>query len=84
MSRAEGGGRRADDRIRVPGNGHRPPLGADEPASPPIAEGPRVPRPSPDVARIAFTPGQLAAGFGIIASLILLVLGRRRIRRRDG
>jgi predicted outer membrane lipoprotein len=29
----------------------------------------------------ALTPTQLAAGFGIIAALILLVLGRRRGRR---
>jgi hypothetical protein len=29
----------------------------------------------------AVSPGQLAAGFGIIAAVILLILGRRRGRR---
>jgi hypothetical protein len=31
---------------------------------------------------LAFTPGQLAVGFGILASIVLLVLGRRRGRSR--
>lgn len=37
--------------------------------------------PSADELRGAFTPGQVAAGFGIIAALILLVVGRRRGKR---
>ena len=79
------------DRVAVPTNGHHPPLsehptdpvGADpdvaatDPgAGPPAVEdrGARSPVP-------VITPGQLAAGFGIIAALILLVVGRRRGRR---
>ena len=62
------------DRIRVPTNGHRPALGsraADEPPAPP---------PSTDL-RIAFTPSQLAAGFAILAGLVVLLAGRRAARR---
>ena len=63
------------DRIRVATNGHRPALGslaADEPPAPP--------RTSTDL-RIAFTPGQLAAGFAILAGLVVLLAGRRAGRR---
>ena len=82
------------DRVAVPTNGHHPALseheidavGADpdvdataatDPgAGPPAVEDRGARSPVPVV-----TPGQLAAGFGIIAALILLVLGRRRGRR---
>jgi hypothetical protein len=81
------------DRIAVPTNGHRPPLsdpevegdlagatdlGSGEPALEPIG---------PSRISVALTPppvspGQLAAGLGIVAGLILLILGTRRPRRR--
>ena len=74
------------DRIRVPTNGHHLPLEAvgdrsgsgDAPAGraadaadDPLGES------GPDL-RIAVTPGQLAAGFGILAGLVLLIAGSRR------
>jgi hypothetical protein len=70
------------DRVRVPTNGHRPALEAvAEEASARTASA-RDPDTDDGVAgadlRIAFTPGQLAAGFGILAGVILLVLGSRR------
>ena len=74
------------DRIRVPTNGHHPPLEAvgdraaadDAPSSAPsgAADDP-LGETGPDL-RIAFTPGQLAAGLGILAGLVLLVAGSRR------
>lgn len=33
--------------------------------------------------RAGITPAQAAVGFGVLASLILLILGRRRRRPRD-
>ena len=67
------------DRIPVPTNGHRPPLSAQAPT---VSEEPSpIIGPSADDPRLAFTPGQVAAGFGIIAALILLVAGRRRGKR---
>ncbi|HYH92460.1 MAG TPA: hypothetical protein VD763_04810 [Candidatus Saccharimonadales bacterium] len=71
------------DRVAVPTNGHARPLMDTEvepastsadgaPASPPID---LISTPSP---RIAVTPTQLALGFGVIASLVLLLAGRRR------
>lgn len=71
-----------DDRVAVPTNGHRTAM-TDHPgteretATPPtvtVDRGPRATVP-------AVSPGQLAAGFGIIVALILLVVGRRRGRR---
>ncbi len=77
-----------DDRVAVPTNGHRPAM-SEEPldpavpgtergaATPPTVTSDRGPRASvPSV-----SPAQFAAGFGIIAAIILLVLGRRRSRR---
>lgn len=58
---------RGDDRIPVPTNGHRPPPDA-------------AALDHPDL-RIAVTPAQAAVGFGVIASLVLLLLGARRRRR---
>lgn len=58
---------RGDDRIPVPTNGHRPPLDTAAPDRPDL--------------RIAVTPAQAAVGFGVIASLVLLLLGARRRRR---
>lgn len=67
-----------DERIPVPTNGHRPP------ATPPDATPPDATPPADASAvglAIAFTPGQIAAGFGIIAGLILFIAGRRRGKR---
>jgi hypothetical protein len=76
-----------DDRVAVPTNGHRKampeneqttPVGTERGSGTPTAvtsdRGPRANVP-------AVSPGQLAAGFGIIAALILLFIGRRRGRR---
>jgi hypothetical protein len=77
------------DRVPVPANGHGPrltetltPAGPD--AAPTAKAGPGAERP-PDVTEStpAFTPTQLAVGFGIVASLILLIAGRRRRGRRS-
>ena len=72
------------DRIAVPTNGRSPhpvaaPL-APLRGEPPTAE-PRSARPADPALLGAVSPKQLAVGFGIIASLILLALGRSRIRR---
>jgi len=79
------------DRIAVPTNGRKPhpvaaalaPLRGEPPtAEPPTAGSPRA-FPLADPALLgAVSPKQLAVGFGIIASLLLLVLGRSRRRGR--
>ncbi len=83
------------DRVAVPTNGHHPALsehptdavvGADADLDATAATDPGAGPPAVDQrgARStvpAVTPVQFAAGFGIIAALILLVLGRRRGRR---
>jgi MYXO-CTERM domain-containing protein len=69
---------RSDDRITVQSNGHKPPLetpptdAASSPTASPPSRGPDL--------RIAVTPAQAAVGFGVVAWLILLLLGRRRRR----
>ena len=66
----------APDRIPVPTNGKGP-----HPAeTPPVTDGANTPPP----ASVVFTPTQLAVGFGIIASLVLLAVGRMRRRNRSG
>jgi hypothetical protein len=60
------------ERVPVPTNGKGPHAIEEPPAE---AEAPH-----PDQPTAAFTPTQLAVGFGIVASLILL--GARRMRRR--
>jgi hypothetical protein len=74
----------SDDRVAVPTNGHHPAMSdVEEPgtergtATPPTVTTDRGPR----AIVPAVSPAQLAAGFGIIAAVILLVLGRRRSRR---
>ena len=62
------------DRIPVPTNGQGP-HELDEPPTGPEATS------SDDVA-VGFTPTQLAIGFGILASLIVVVV--RQLRRRQG
>jgi len=60
------------DRIPVPTNGKGP-----HPVETPLAPADdEVPPP----ASVVFTPTQLAVGFGIIASLVLLAVGRMRRR----
>jgi hypothetical protein len=61
------------DRLAVPTNGHRPAL-TDEALDSPSID----PAEEDLVAAPSVTPGQVIAGFGILAALILLFLGRRR------
>jgi hypothetical protein len=64
------------DRIAVPTNGRGPhPL--PEPALPPDDD---FGAPSDEEMSTAFTPKQLAIGFGIVASLIVLLVGAARRR----
>jgi hypothetical protein len=63
------------ERIPVPTNGKGPhPMGG----APPPPDLPEAEPPS----TVTFTPTQLAVGFGIIASLILLVASRLRRNRQ--
>jgi hypothetical protein len=64
------------DRIPVPSNG-KGPHRVDGP--PPPAD-----VPPPDESTVVFTPTQLAVGFGILASLIVLVARRLGRRGRSG
>lgn len=78
------------DRVPVPTNG-RGPRHATKPKSPPapadtteaesVAD-PHAGEPTNADFSVAFSPKQVAIGFGIIASLILLAVGARR--RRPG
>ncbi len=85
-----------DDRIPVPVNGHRPGKVKGPEGSPSVASSTASPAASPapatapaldddelrDPPRIIVTPGQATiVGFGIIASLILVLVGRRRGRK---
>jgi hypothetical protein len=70
------------DRIAVPTNGRGPhPVAA--PAAPAAADDDQG-APSDEEMSTAFTPKQLAIGFGIIASLVLLLVGAARRRRPGG
>ena len=69
------------DRIAVPTNGRGPhPLVTPEPTAPVEADSGA---PSDEEMSTAFTPKNLAIGFGIVASLVLLLVGAAR-RRRPG
>ena len=73
------------DRIAVPTNGRKPhpvaaPL-APLRGEPPTAQPPTTFSPTDPALLGAVSPKQLAIGFGIIASLVLLALGRSRTRR---
>lgn len=71
------------DRISVPTNG-RGPRPLPDPAPPPEASSePSFLGPSKEEMSVAFSPKQAAIGFGILASLLLLVVGAAR-RRRSG
>jgi hypothetical protein len=67
------------DRLAVPTNGHRPAL-TDDPLDTPSIEADfgAEDRPTPTLVNVS--PGQVIAGFGILAALILLFLNRRRGR----
>jgi len=67
------------DRVAVPTNGHRPVL-KDDPLDAPSIEADFGPQDRSAPALGNVSPGQVIAGFGILAALILLVLGRRRNR----
>ena len=76
-----------EDRVASPTNGHRPGLSTDE-AESAIADATDLGSGQPNLVLPTFrptvpsvTPTQAAVGFGIIAALILLLLGRRRGRR---
>ena len=73
------------DRIAVPTNGKGPhpvttPL-APLRGEPPTAEPVKTFSPSDPALLDAVSPKQLAVGFGIVASLVLLALGRSRTRK---
>ena len=68
------------DRIAVPTNG-RGPHPVPAPAEPEEADSGA---PSDEEMSTAFSPKQLAVGFGIIASLVLLAVGAARRRRPGG
>jgi len=71
------------DRITVPTNG-RGPHPIPDPVSPTALPPERsLGGPTKEEMSVAFSPKQAAIGFGILASLLLLVVGRAR-RRRSG
>ena len=77
------------DRIAVPTNGRKPhpvtplePLRGEPPtAEPPRDTAPRIFDPSDPALLGAVSPRNLAIGFGIVASLVALAVGRSRLRR---
>ena len=56
------------------------PGSAGSPALEPAPGGGRTPQLNPVIGPPAFTLTQFAVGFGVVASLILLLIGRRRRR----
>jgi hypothetical protein len=70
------------DRIAVPTNGKHAPMALAESDDSPSVEAPSAEDPiddATDAPRVIVTPGQATVvGFGILAGLILLALGRRR------
>jgi hypothetical protein len=78
------------DRIAVPTNGRRPhavttPTPEPEPAAEaPSPESTAAGVPSHAELATALSPKQLAVGFGIVASIVLLVAGRVLRRRSRG
>ena len=74
------------DRIAVPTNGRGPhpvPAPATATAASTALSDPPAGAPTDAEMSAAFTPRQLAVGFGIIASLLLLAVGWARRRRPD-
>ena len=74
------------DRIAVPTNGRGPhPAGpAATPPGPSATDGRTGRRPVRRGARHGVLAGQLAVGFGIVASLVVLLAGWARRRRSGG
>ena len=74
------------DRVPVPTNGHGPHQAAE--TVPLAGSGPQRPldtgAPSDEDLATAFSPKQLAVGFGIVASLALVLAGWARRRRSGG
>jgi hypothetical protein len=80
-----------EDRVAAPTNGHHPALRdgdvatdlADAPEATDLGRGaPNLALPALRPAIPTVTPTQAVVGFGIIAALILVVLGRRRVGGR--
>jgi hypothetical protein len=74
-----------EDRVAAPSNGHQPTLSPDDAESTTDATDLGSGRPSLVLPAIrpavpVVSPTQAVVGFGIIAALILLLLGRRRGR----
>jgi hypothetical protein len=72
------------DRIAVPTNGRRPhPAAVEEPATTDPSQREAADDTSDEALAVAFSPKQLAVGFGILASLLVLIAGwaRRRSSR---
>ncbi len=67
----------SDDRVAAPTNGHRAAM-TDPEVDAHLIEPTEVPGSERASALPSVSPAQLAAGFGIVAALILIVLGRRR------
>ena len=76
------------DRIAVPTNGHTPRAFEASPDQAPTTQPDAIqpPDPVPTVTSsemtVSVTPAQIAVGFGVIAGIILMVLGRRAGRGR--
>ena len=76
------------DRISVPTNGRKPHTVPDatgpaaDPADDAAPRDPVVTATSPELT-ISVNPAQLAVGFGVIAAVILLLVGRHRGRRKS-
>jgi hypothetical protein len=69
------------DRIPVPTNGRGP---HDDLESSPADDDADGPDATARDQNFAFTPNQLAVGFGIVAGILLLFAGARRRRGRSG
>ena len=74
------------DRIAVPSNGRSPhPAGsAATPPGPSASSAEPDDVPSDEELATAFSPARLAVGFGIVASLVVLLAGWARRRRSGG
>ena len=70
------------DRIAVPTNGRGPHTVTDTTPASAAAPG-AAGAPTAEEMSVAFSFKQLAIGLGIVASLVLLLLGRTRRRRPD-
>ena len=73
------------DRVAGPTNGRKPhPVAAPAEEAAPVAGADAVQPPSGTDLSNALSPKQLAVGFGIVASILLLLAGRARRRRSGG